>query len=148
VCRNPGLERIACQFRGCGELAQLAGIIGVNHAAICEAEPPPDGPCVGGEPIGGVCIGRLSPPCHEPSAREYCAGEGLRLPTVAQLRPLFDAGWDPGDDYHTIAAADFGECDGDTGNVVMPSWRAGQGFDLWQCGDVAEYCNRAVVCLR
>ncbi len=79
----------------------------------------------------------------------YCREVNARLPTVDELRRYFDAGLEPGPDYHTIAAQARAEdeCD-EVSNVIVPTWRRGDSYDVWQCGDNPGFCNRAVICVR
>ncbi len=152
ICRNPGLQLIACEFQRCGELSQVAGIIGIDIADACFEDEPvnPDPDCNDGSFIAGLCWTNLSDACHAGSATQYCADVMARLPTRAELERRFDRGWEPGPDYHTIAMqpGPGSECGDDVENVVMPSWQPADAYDVWRCGDNPGYCNRAVVCVR
>jgi hypothetical protein len=79
---------------------------------------------------------------------------GLELPgivdeviTLAEFQSIVAQGWvRPDDGYHTIAVAeDFGNCPGDGySHVGIPGWGE---FNLFQCGEDANYCNRAIACV-
>jgi len=156
LCRNPGLQGIACQFQGCGELSQVAGLIGVDIEEACfddEPEGPapnPDPECNNGSFIAGMCWTNLSAPCHRGRATTYCADIGARLPTQNDLERRFDRGWEPGPDYHTMAiqVGPEHECRDGVANVILPTYIRARSYEVWECGDNPGFCNRAVVCVR
>lgn len=149
---NPGVAIVACDFQSCRELSQVAGILNMDIELACNEEGPdnPDPGCGDGVFVDGLCWHDLSLACHRGRATTYCAEAGGRLPDERELRQLFDSGWDPGNDYHTIAMRvdRGGECNDGVANIVMPTWRQDGAYDVWQCGDDPGFCSRAVICVR
>ena len=97
--------------------------------------------------FGDVCLVHLSQVCVGGSSVDYCAMFGAEVITLAEFQSIVAQGWvRPDDGYHTIAVAeDFGNCPGDGySNVGIPGWGE---FNLFQCGEDANYCNRAIACV-
>jgi len=97
--------------------------------------------------FGDVCLVHLSQVCVGGSSVDYCAMFGAEVITLAEFQSIVAQGWvRPDDGYHTIAVAeDFGNCPGDGySNVGIPGWGE---FGLFQCGEDANYCNRAIACV-
>ncbi|MSP71021.1 MAG: hypothetical protein EXR76_02310 [Myxococcales bacterium] len=98
--------------------------------------------------FGGVCVNWLSVACIPGSATAICAMENRgRIPTYAEFMALAGGGgWvRPDGNYHTVTVDQYPDCGGAIGNTGIPGW--GQ-FNLFNCGDDANYCNRAVMCVR
>ncbi|MCA9525454.1 MAG: hypothetical protein KC549_04045 [Myxococcales bacterium] len=102
-------------------------------------------PCQG-EFFGDVCVVFLSAQCVGGSARQICLDNGGgEVITFAEFQAVVAAGWvRPDASYHTMAVTEYAQCDGGFGNVGIPGW--GQ-FNLFQCGENVNYCNRAVMCV-
>ncbi|MEZ4469583.1 MAG: hypothetical protein R3F60_02035 [bacterium] len=95
---------------------------------------------------GDVCVVFLSAQCVGGSARQICLDNGGgQVITFAEFQAVVAAGWvRPDASYHTMAVTEYAQCDGGFGNVGIPGW--GQ-FNLFQCGENVNYCNRAVMCV-
>ena len=109
----------------------------------CDEVAPPV--CTVGE-FDGICVTHLSEPCIEQgsSADAYCAPFG-RVITEAEFRQVVAAGWvRPSSDYHTLAVIDYDQCPTGAGAVGIPGWGD---FNQAGCGDTADLCNRAAMCV-
>ena len=98
-----------------------------------------------GEVWGGVCLAHLSAECVPGSVEAYCQGLGFEVITFAEFQTIVDAGWQrPNGGYHTLAVAEYGACDDNYASVGIPGFNQ---LELWQCGETADYCNRAMACV-
>ena len=119
--------------------------------AGCEAAGDPDEqpPCAG-QIFGGVCVNHVSGACQNGSAIQYCAAENRgRVMSRAEFTAIVAGGWvRPNASYHTVTVQGYDQCAADNpqaiGNVGIPGW----GERHWNCGDVHNYCNRAIICVR
>jgi hypothetical protein len=97
--------------------------------------------------FGGVCVNWLSPACIGGSATAICAEENRgRVITYQEFQAVARGGWmRPDDGYHTVTVDQYPDCGGGIGNTGIPGWGE---FNLFNCGDDQNYCNRAVMCVR
>ncbi len=103
-------------------------------------------PCAGMF-FGGVCVNHVSPACQGGSALQYCAqADRGRIITHAEFLAIVAGGWvRPNGSYHTVTVAEYAMCAPEgIGNIGIPGW----GDRHWNCGDVHDYCNRAIICVR
>ena len=97
--------------------------------------------------FGGVCVNWLSPGCIGGAATAICAEENRgRVITYAEFQAVAGGGWvRPDGNYHTMSVDQYPDCGGGIGNTGVPGWGE---FNLFNCGDDQNYCNRAVMCVR
>ncbi|MSP73928.1 MAG: hypothetical protein EXR76_17485 [Myxococcales bacterium] len=65
--------------------------------------------------------------------------------TLEELQALVAGGWvRPDAGYHTVSVEGYGQCPEGAGTVGIPGWGD---FVHYDCGDIQDYCNRAVICV-
>ena len=116
-----------------------------DDGCVAAGDPEETPPCRG-QFFGDVCVVHVSEPCVGGSSQSYCQMNGGLVITFAEFQAIVMAGWMRRDgNYHTVAVSEYNQCPGDGfGNVGIPGW--GQ-FNLFQCGENVNYCNRAIICV-
>jgi hypothetical protein len=98
-------------------------------------------------PLGeydGICITRFSGACENGSADAFCADHG-RVITFGELERITAAGWTrPDSSYHTLSVLQDPYCQHGPGSVGIPGYTD---LEHYRCGDVLDYCNRAIMCV-
>lgn len=116
-----------------------------DDGCVAAGDPEETPPCQG-QFFGDICVVHVSEPCVGGSSQSYCQMNGGLVITFAEFQAIVQAGWVRRDgNYHTVAVSEYAQCAGDGfGNVGIPGW--GQ-FNLFQCGENVNYCNRAIICV-
>ncbi|MCB9551749.1 MAG: hypothetical protein H6705_07660 [Myxococcales bacterium] len=116
-----------------------------DDGCVAAGDPEEEPPCRGVF-YGDVCVAHVSAACVPGSARDLCAAQAGRVITLAEFRAINAAGWRrPDANYHTVTVDQYGQCPEGIGNVGIPGWGD---YNHWNCGDVQNYCNRAVICVQ